>query len=340
MEDFFKYFTPVTYWLLIIVWSYILIFYFKKIRYKRKQDKLLGLLLLVLSIDAFRTLFESIYFGAWYTSLSGLLPIEVFDFLAQPQIVFFPKIINLLTAILLLIILVNRWLPSELIQKDAIKNLIEEQNLELLEKNKELKISTNEIGEVNRELELAKEKSEISEKYLENIINNIGDPVFVKDDQSRLILVNDSFCNLFSLDRDSMIGKTLAEEVPLDEQERFLSIDKEVIETGKENINEETFSVKGMQSKIISTRKSRFIDKNGNKILIGVIRDITDQKKDKKELLLYHNQLQKLVEQRTRELEEEVEKLDSAVKVFVGREQKINELKETVKTLENKIKTQ
>ena len=340
MEDFFKYFTPVTYWLLIIVWSYILIFYFKKIRYKRKQDKLLGLLLLVLSIDAFRTLFESIYFGAWYTSLSGLLPIEVFDFLAQPQIVFFPKIINLLTAILLLIILVNRWLPSELIQKDAIKNLIEEQNLELLEKNKELKISTNEIGEVNRELELAKEKSEISEKYLENIINNIGDPVFVKDDQSRLILVNDSFCNLFSLDRDSMIGKTLAEEVPLDEQERFLSIDKEVIETGKENINEETFSVKGMQSKIISTRKSRFIDKNGNKILIGVIRDITDQKKDKKELLLYHNQLQKLVEQRTRELEEEVEKLDSAVKVFVGREQKINELKETVKTFENKIKTQ
>ena len=340
MEDFFKYFTPVTYWLLIIVWSYILIFYFKKIRYKRKQDKLLGLLLLVLSIDAFRTLFESIYFGAWYTSLSGLLPIEVFDFLAQPQIVFFPKIINLLTAILLLIILVNRWLPSELIQKDAIKNLIEEQNLELLEKNKELKISTNEIGEVNRELELAKEKSEISEKYLENIINNIGDPVFVKDDQSRLILVNDSFCNLFSLDRDSMIGKTLAEEVPLDEQERFLSIDKEVIETGKENINEETFSVKGMQSKIISTRKSRFIDKNGNKILIGVIRDITDQKKDKKELLLYHNQLQKLVEQRTIDLEEEVEKLDSAVKVFVGREQKINELKETVKTLENKIKTQ
>jgi len=143
----------------------------------------------------------------------------------------------------------------------------------------------NEQKQTEVELIEAKENAEKSENYLNSIINNIGDPVFVKDDQSRILLTNDAFCSLFQLSRDQMIGKTLAEEVPPEEQESFLSIDKEVIETGKENINEESFSVIGKQPKIISTKKSRFIDNNGKKYLIGIIRDITERKLDEVELL-------------------------------------------------------
>lgn len=136
----------------------------------------------------------------------------------------------------------------------------------------------NERKQVQEELLKAKENAEKSEIYLNSIINNIGAPVFVKDDQSRILLTNEAFCSLFDLSRDQMIGQTLAEEVPPEEQESFLSIDKEVIETGKENINEETFSVIGKQTKIFSTKKSRFIDVNGEKYLIGIIHDITEQK--------------------------------------------------------------
>ena len=46
-----------------------------------------------------------------------------------------------------------------------------------------------------------------SEKYLDNIINNIGDPVFVKDDQSKFVLINDAFRNLFNLPENKIIGK-------------------------------------------------------------------------------------------------------------------------------------
>ncbi len=131
------------------------------------------------------------------------------------------------------------------------------------------------------ELELikAKEIAVKSEMYLDNIISNIGDPVFVKDDQSRLLLVNDSFCNLFKLTKTEIIGKTLVDEVESDERKNFLKIDKQVIANGQENINEELLTLKGEKSRFLSTKKNRFIDSDGNKFLIGTIRDITERKK-------------------------------------------------------------
>lgn len=125
----------------------------------------------------------------------------------------------------------------------------------------------------------AEELLEKNEKYLENIINNIGDPIFVKDDQSRLLLVNEAFCSIFSLSKENILGKTLAEDVTEEEREIFLKIDRQVIATGIENVNEETLTVRGGETKVISTKKTRFIDEKGNRYLIGIIRDITERKK-------------------------------------------------------------
>ncbi len=44
-----------------------------------------------------------------------------------------------------------------------------------------------------------------SKNDLNAIINNIGDPLFVKDDQSCLILVNDAFCKMFDTNREFVI---------------------------------------------------------------------------------------------------------------------------------------
>jgi PAS domain S-box-containing protein len=124
-----------------------------------------------------------------------------------------------------------------------------------------------------------------SKDQLDNILNNIGDPVFVKDDQSRLLIVNDAFCNMFYLSKSEILGLTLAEHVPADERESFLKIDKQVLEDGIQNINEENLTIKGHETRIISTKKTRYVDNNGNKFLIGVIRDITNQKKTEKKIL-------------------------------------------------------
>ncbi len=118
-----------------------------------------------------------------------------------------------------------------------------------------------------------------SQSNLSNIINNIGDPVFVKDKNSLLLIVNDAFCKLFGIAREDIIGKSLAADVTEEEKIKFLQIDKEVLLTGIENITEEFLTVRGGETLTISTRKTRYIDNEGNKFVIGVIRDITEVKK-------------------------------------------------------------
>lgn len=124
-----------------------------------------------------------------------------------------------------------------------------------------------------------------SEKNLDNIINNIGDPIFVKDDKSRLKFVNDAFCKTFNHSKNDIIGQTLEQDVTPEERLSFLKIDQEVLATGVENINIEKLTIKGKGTKIISTKKNRFIDSEGKKFIVGIIRDITQLKQIETQLL-------------------------------------------------------
>ena len=127
ITSIFTYITPIIYWVLIGVWTYILFFYLRKIRSFHQKDKLFRLMLIVLAIDSFRTVLESVYFGAWYTSLSLLIPIEVFNYLKQPQIVFIPKIVNLIAAFIILFILIRKWFGAEIEQKKQHANIVKKQ---------------------------------------------------------------------------------------------------------------------------------------------------------------------------------------------------------------------
>lgn len=74
---------------------------------------MLRTLLIILSLDSFRTLFESFYFGARYSSQSGLIPIFIYDILTRPEIVFFPKVLNLIVSFIIIVILIKKWIPAE-----------------------------------------------------------------------------------------------------------------------------------------------------------------------------------------------------------------------------------
>jgi len=268
MELFFKYTTPIIYWLLVLAWSFIFVFYIRKIKLVEKTDKLLKLLLLILSIDAFRTLFESIYFGAWYTSLSELIPIEIFNYLAQPQIVFFPKIINLITAVLVFALIIKKWLSAEITQKNARNDLIKKQ--------------LNDLIKTNEELQKSKEIAEKSEEKYRKIIETTSHGFWLLNKFGKFIDVNPAYCQLVGYTRDELILMSIS--------------DIEYIET-KEDIKQRTETV-------IKTGHQRFETihkhKNGNLIHVEIstsyfpllesefvvfIHDITQRKKDENQIL-------------------------------------------------------
>lgn len=163
-------------------------------------------------------------------------------------------------------------------------------------------IDITERKKSEQEIIESREKIAANENYLKNIINNIGDPLFVKDAESRLLVVNEAFCTIFGMERSDIIGKTLAEDVTPEERESFLKIDKQVLQDGQENINEETLTVRDSETQIVSTRKTRFVNDKGEKFLIGVIRDITESKKAEEEIAKSNALLEMLLDIITHDL--------------------------------------
>ncbi len=123
-----------------------------------------------------------------------------------------------------------------------------------------------------------------SEQFLTNIINTVADPIFVKDHEHRFVVLNEAFCEFVGFPLDELLHKSDFDFFPTDQAKEFWKIDEQVLASGNENINNEVVSdIKGY-THIVSTKKTVFVDDEGKKFLVGVIRDITEQKKTEKNL--------------------------------------------------------
>ena len=123
-----------------------------------------------------------------------------------------------------------------------------------------------------------------SREYLNQIINSIGDPIFVKDSEHRLVLVNDAECALAGRSREELLGKTDYDFFPKEQVDVFWKQDDFVLESGQENVNEETITDAQGGIRTIVTKKTLHIGKEGEKFIVGVIRDITERKRVEEEL--------------------------------------------------------
>jgi len=141
-----------------------------------------------------------------------------------------------------------------------------------------------EVLERKGEFEKANFASTKSKDYLDKIMNSMGDPIFVKDRQHRLVLVNDAACKIFGRSRDDLIGKTAHDLFPSLEMANISwEKDEEAFLTGKENVNEETNMYAPGQVRTVLVKKTPFEDNTGNRFLVGITRDITDRKRVEEE---------------------------------------------------------
>jgi len=138
----------------------------------------------------------------------------------------------------------------------------------------------------------AEEELKASKDFLDKIINSVASPIFVKDDQHRFCLVNDALCSLLNLPAEKLIGTTGYEYFPEEHMREFLSKDDEVFKTGKENINEEELTDGKGSIQNIVTHKTLYTDTDGNKFLVGVINDITENRQKENELIISEKRAQ------------------------------------------------
>ncbi|MGV8118572.1 MAG: sensor histidine kinase [Candidatus Xenobiia bacterium LiM19] len=147
-----------------------------------------------------------------------------------------------------------------------------------------VKLRTRELSEKNEHLQreiTERKQAELSlidsQNYLNKIINSIADPVFVKDRSRRWTLLNDSFCRLIGYTREELLGKSDSDFLPASEAESSRQKDELVFETG-ESINEEEFTDKKGTTCTVSTKRTLYSDTSGNLHIVGIMRDVTEQK--------------------------------------------------------------
>ena len=115
--------------------------------------------------------------------------------------------------------------------------------------------------------------------HLQRLIDALGDPIFVKDEAHRWVMLNNAYCEFIGYPRDDLLGKSDFDFFDPEEAEIFWEKDDLVLATGETDENEERFTDADGEEHVIITKKTRFRDREGRKFIVGIIRDITERKR-------------------------------------------------------------
>lgn len=127
-------------------------------------------------------------------------------------------------------------------------------------------------------------------------LDTVPAPIFVKDRQHRFLFVNDRFCEYVGLEREEVIGKSDYDFFTKEQADIFYKKDDEVFSSGQTNESEEQLTDGcGVVRTIVTTKRASQLE-SGEQILVGIIVDITNQRKAEKALKENETRLRHIVE--------------------------------------------
>ncbi len=127
----------------------------------------------------------------------------------------------------------------------------------------------------------AEDELEQSQHFLEQIIENIPDMIFVKDvDDLRFVRFNRAGEDLLGYSREDLLGKNDYDFFPKEQADFFTAKDREVISKGiLTEIVEEEIDTRHKGKRILRTKKIPVTDSSGTpQFLLGISTDISEQK--------------------------------------------------------------
>ena len=273
----FNIITPASYWVLTVLWLVILGLYIFKFRQSAKVGGAIAVLVTVLAIDAFRTVFESIYFGLYFNSSFGFLPGGIFELLSSPQLLVIPKLVNAVAGFIVLFILLRGWIPRT-------------------------------ISERNR----AEAALQANRTQLKLIFEIVSDIIFVIEvtpyGEFLFAMVNPMFLRATGLSEDQVVGKRVQEIIPEPALAYVLAKYKEAIDNKKPVQWEETSEYPGGK-KTGHVTIFPVLDANSRCVqLVGTVHDITERKEMEEALRKGHVELEQRVLERTEQLKKSQER--------------------------------
>jgi PAS domain S-box-containing protein len=150
---------------------------------------------------------------------------------------------------------------------------------------------------VNQQLKFKEDALHRDEEFLDSIIENIPNMIFVKEAETlRFVRFNKAGERLLGRTREEMIGKNDYDFFPKDQADLFTAKDREALER-KELIDIPEESIQTHHGeRVLHTRKLPIIERDGRaQYLLGISEDITDRKRAEEKLSLTLESLRRAV---------------------------------------------
>ncbi len=198
--------------------------------------------------------------------------------------------------------------------EDALHRLNVELEARVAQRTAELSASLAAQRAEVAERQLAEESARASEHFLNNIVENIPDMIFVKDAATlRFVRFNKAGEQLLGYPRETFIGKDVHDMFPKDEADFYALKDRAVLESRRTvDIPEEPVHTRH-GARLLHTMKIPILDMRGEPLfLLGISRDITEQKRADEELRRHREHLEDMIQERTAELVVAKEQADAA----------------------------
>jgi two-component system, cell cycle sensor histidine kinase and response regulator CckA len=109
----------------------------------------------------------------------------------------------------------------------------------------------------------------------EAVLDCLGDPVFIKDEQYRYILVNDAFCKDLGVSREQSLGQTDYTIFAKELADVFRVRDAHVFATGEGGFHEDQITGPNGKVRTVAAKMTLYTDGAARKYIVGVVRDIT-----------------------------------------------------------------
>ncbi len=171
--------------------------------------------------------------------------------------------------------------------EEHIRNLNTELEQRVVERTSQLKLANEELHNEVQERVRAEQEARRSQLFLNSILENIPDVIFVKDAQDfRFVLFNRAAEKLIGQPREQMIGKDVLELFGKEVAMLYFPRDQAVVQSGVSlDIPEEIVTFPN-EDRFYHTRLLPILDeKTGNPVyILGICADVTERKRAEAEL--------------------------------------------------------